>query len=160
QTRPRQPERRAGGALMDNLDPRRGRWIKVRMGLLCALMGLGLGLIVSSAYSVQIEDGGEWRDMAEKQRQRRLHVIPKRGTIYDRNGTPLAVTVEVPSASMDALEVLRGFDDKRAKIVAHDAAVRLAQALSLDAADLERKIEQRRRFVWLKRRLSKEEVER
>jgi cell division protein FtsI (penicillin-binding protein 3) len=144
---------------MENLDPRRARWIKVRMGLLCGLMGLGLGIIVSSAYSVQIEDGGEWREMAEKQRQRRLHVIPKRGSLYDRNGTALAVTVEVPSVSMDALEVLRGYDEKRAAIVAKDAAARLAQAVSIDAAELERKILQRRRFVWVKRRISKEEVE-
>jgi len=121
---------------MENLDPRRAKWIKVRMGLLCGLMGLGLGLIVSSAYSVQIEDGPEWREMAEKQRQRRLHVIPKRGSVYDRNGTPLAVTVEVPSVSMDALEVLRGYDEKRAVIVAKDAAARLSQALSVDAIDL------------------------
>ena len=144
---------------MDNLDPRRARWIKVRMGLLCGLMGLGLGLIVSSAYSVQIEDGPEWREMAERQRQRRLHVIPKRGSVYDRNGTALAVTVEVPSVSMDALEVLRGYDEKRAAIVAKDAAARLAEALSLDAAELEHKIVQRRRFVWVKRRISKEEVD-
>ena len=44
--------------------------------------------IVSSAWRVQVEDGPEWRDMAEKQRQRRLHIEPKRGTIYDRNGAP------------------------------------------------------------------------
>ncbi len=52
---------------MQNLDPRRARWIKVRMGLLCGFMGVGLGLIVSSAVSVQLEDGPEWREMAEKQ---------------------------------------------------------------------------------------------
>src|SRR4051794_27894987 len=99
---------------MRNLDPRRARWIKVRMGLLCGLMGTGLGLIVSSAYSVQLEDGGDWHEMAEKQRQRRLHVVPKRGSVYDRNGTALAVSIEVPSVSMDAVELLRGADDKRA----------------------------------------------
>ena len=101
---------------MKNLDPRRARWIKVRMGFLCGLMGVGLGLIVASAYSVQLEDGSEWREMAEKQRQRRLHVIPKRGSIYDRNGTALAVSVEVPSVSFDAVELLRAADDRRAKI--------------------------------------------
>jgi cell division protein FtsI (penicillin-binding protein 3) len=64
-----------------NLDPARARWIRTRMGVLCGLMGLALGGIVSSAWRVQIEDGPEWREMAEKQRQRRLHVEPKRGTI-------------------------------------------------------------------------------
>src|SRR5258706_631568 len=144
---------------MQNLDPRRARWIKVRMGLLCGFMGMGLGLIVSSAFSVQLEDGAEWRDMAEKQRQRRLHVIPKRGSVYDRNGTALAVSVEVPSISMDAVELLRGADDRRASLIAKDAAMRVAKVLDLDAADLEKKIVLRRRFTWLKRRISQEEVE-
>jgi cell division protein FtsI (penicillin-binding protein 3) len=122
-------------------------------------MGVGLGVIVSSAYSVQLEDGAEWREMAEKQRQRRLHVIPKRGSVYDRNGTALAVSVEVPSISLDGVELLRGADDKRAMIIGKDAAMRIAKALSLDEADLERKIAARRRFTWLKRRVSQEEVE-
>jgi cell division protein FtsI (penicillin-binding protein 3) len=144
---------------MQNLDPRRARWIKVRMGLLCGLMGVGLGLIVSSAYSVQLEDGDDWHEMAEKQRQRRLHVVPKRGSVYDRNGTALAVSVEVPSVSMDAVELLRGADDKRALVIAKDAATRIAKVLDVDAAELERKILLRRRFAWVKRRISKEEVE-
>ncbi len=144
---------------MQNLDPQRARWIKVRMGFLCGLMGMGLGLIVSSAFSVQLEDGPEWREMAEKQRQRRLHVIPKRGSVYDRNGTALAVSVEVPSVSMDAVELLRGADDRRAAIIAKDGAMRVAKVLDLDAAELEKKILLRRRFTWLKRRISQEEVE-
>jgi cell division protein FtsI (penicillin-binding protein 3) len=145
---------------MRNLDPRRARWIKVRMGLLCGLMGVGLGLIVSGAYSVQLEDGDNWREMAEKQRQRRLHVVPKRGSIKDRNGTALAVSVEVPSVSMDAVELLRGADERRSLVIAKDAATRIARALDLDATELERKILLRRRFAWLKRRITKEEVDR
>ncbi len=34
---------------MKNLDPRRARWIRMRMGILCGVMGLALGGIVSSA---------------------------------------------------------------------------------------------------------------
>ena len=41
-------------------------------------MGIALGGIVSSAWRVQAEDGPVWRDI-EKQRQRRLHIEPKRG---------------------------------------------------------------------------------
>lgn len=145
---------------MKNLDPARARWIRTRMGVLCGLMGLALGGIVSSAWRVQIEDGPEWRDMAEKQRQRRLHVEPKRGTIYDRNGTPLAVTVEVPSVSADVAEMIRGVDGKVAQdALLHDAALRLGQALSVDPAEMWAKLEQRHRFVWLKRRITGDEAE-
>lgn len=144
---------------MRNLDPKRARWIRTRMGILCGFMGLGLGAIVSSAWSVQVEDGAEWRKMAENQRRRRLHVTPKRGAIYDRNGTPLAASVEVPSAVLDAVELLRGADPQRAALLAKDAATRIAKALAIDPEPLEKRILQRRRYIRLKRRLSEAEAE-
>ena len=145
---------------MKNLDPRRARWIRTRMGILCGVMGLALGGIVSSAWRVQVEDGPEWRDMAEKQRQRRLHIEPKRGTVYDRNGASLAVSIEVPSVSADAVELLRNVDGDAAQEAAlRDAAARIGKALSLDAADVYGKISTRRRFVWIKRRISSDEAE-
>jgi cell division protein FtsI (penicillin-binding protein 3) len=129
------------------------------MGVLCGVMGLALGGIASTAWRVQVEDGPEWREMAEKQRQRRLHVDPKRGTIYDRNGTPLAVSIEVPSLSVDVAEMLRAVDGKPAQEAAlRDAAVRLGLALSMDAAEVYAKLEPRHRFVWIKRRITSDEA--
>lgn len=145
---------------MNNLDPRRARWIRLRMGVLCGLMGLALGGIVSSAWRVQVEDGPEWREMAEKQRQRRLHVEPKRGNIYDRNGTSLAVSIEVPSISADVAEMLRGIDaakDQDSKL--REVAARLARALAMDGSELYARLAQRRRFIWVKRRVTSEEAE-
>ncbi|HLK39871.1 MAG TPA: penicillin-binding transpeptidase domain-containing protein, partial [Polyangiaceae bacterium] len=145
---------------MKNLDPRRARWIRTRMGLLCGVMGIALGGVVSSAWRVQIEDGPEWRETAERQRQRRLHVEPKRGTVYDRNGAPLAVSVDVPSVSADVVEMLRGVDkapDQDAAL--RDAAARLARALSLDANELYARLIPRHRFVWVKRRITGEEAD-
>jgi cell division protein FtsI (penicillin-binding protein 3) len=145
---------------MKNLEPRRARWIRARMGVLCGLMGLALGGIVSSAWRVQVEEGPEWRDTAEKQRQRRLHVEPKRGAIYDRNGTPLAVSIEVPSVSADVAEMLRGTDDKQAQeLKLRDAAARLGRALSMNSGELYAKLAQRRRFLWIKRRVTGDEAE-
>ena len=144
---------------MKNLDPARARWIRARMGVLCGAMGLALGGVVSVAWRVQVEDGRQWREVAEKQRQRRLHVEPKRGTIYDRNGTPLAISVEVPSVSADVVELLRGIDGKAAQDAwLHEAAGRIAQALGLSADEVYGKLESRHRFVWLKRRVDEKEV--
>lgn len=143
---------------MRNLDPARARWIRIRMGMLCGLMGLGLGAIVSGAYRIQVEDGDQWLELAERQRQRRLHIQPKRGTIYDRNGTPLAESVEVPSVSMDAVEMLRGIEQKYVNMRAQQYAERIAAALDLPVADVADKIKRRRRFAWLKRRISEAEV--
>ena len=144
---------------MKNLDPKRARWIRTRMGVLCGFMGLALGGIVSSAWRVQVEDAPEWREMAEKQRQRRLHIEPKRGTIYDRNGTPLAVSVEVPSVSADVAEMLRGVDTKpEQEALLRDAAARLGRALTMDAGEVYAKLSPRHRFVWIKRRITGDEA--
>lgn len=139
--------------------PARRRWIRVRMGVLSGLLALGLGLVVSAGYSLMVEDGAAWRELAESQRQRRLHVTPKRGALYDRNGSALAVSVEVPSVSLDAVELLRGISPGQVPVVARDAANRIAQVLSLDAAQVERRILQKRRFAWLKRQISAEEAD-
>lgn len=139
--------------------PSRARWIRVRMGILSGLLALGLGLVVSAGYSLMVEDGAAWRELAETQRQRRLHVSPKRGALYDRNGSALAVSVEVPSVSMDAVELLRGVPPGQVPVVARETANRIAQVLSVDAAQIERRILQKRRFAWLKRQINAEEAD-
>ncbi len=144
---------------MKNLDRKRAWGIRLRIGILSGAMGLGLGGFVSTAYRVQVDDGSRWREMAEKQRQRRLHIEPKRGTIYDRNGTALAVSIEVPSVSADAVEMLHGVESPQAQTAAlRDAAARLGRALGVDAGELYTKLDQRKRFVWLKRRISGDET--
>ncbi len=137
----------------------RGRFIRVRMGIICGLLALGMGLVVSAGFDLMIVNGASWRELAERQRERRLNLQPKRGTLYDRNGTALAVSVEVPSVSLDALELLRDVAPEELAQVARDAATRIAAALDLDPVMLEKRILAKRRFAWLKRRVSAEEVE-
>ena len=144
---------------MKNIPPDRARRIRVRMGIICGLMAFGLGGIVAGAYRVQVEDGDQWLELAERQRQRRLHVQPKRGTIYDRNGAPLAESVEVPSVSVDAVEMLRGIESRYLPMRIQQYSDRIAQALDLPVAEIAEKIQRHRRFAWLKRRISEEEVQ-
>lgn len=145
---------------MRNLDPERAKWIRFRMGLLCGTMAIGLGGFVSSAFRVQVEDGPTWKETAENQRQRRLHVEPKRGAIYDRNGAALAASVEVPSISADIVEMVRGIEGATAQNAAlTEYAPRIAGALGLDPKDVLDRIASKRRFVWLKRRVTAEEAQ-
>ena len=145
---------------MKNLDPQRAKWIRVRMGLLCGTMALGLGGFVSSAYRVQVEDAAQWKETAENQRQRRLHIEPKRGGIYDRNGAALAASVEVPSISGDVVEMLRGIEGTNAQQAAlMELAGEIGHALGMDASEIHQKIASKRRFVWLKRRVTADEAQ-
>ncbi len=145
---------------MKNLDPARAKWIRVRMGLLCGLMAVGLGGFVSSAYRVQVEDAAAWKDAAESQRQRRLHIEPKRGGITDRNGTPLAQSVEVPSISADTIEMLKGVEGESAQASAiTEISARLGAVLKVAPSEIQQKLTNKKRFVWLKRRVTAEEAQ-
>ena len=145
---------------MKNLDPARAKWIRVRMGMLCGAMAVGLGGFVNSAYRVQVEDHKSWEETAENQRQRRLHIEPKRGGIYDRNGAALAASVEVPSISGDVVEMIRGIDSQndQNKALVEFAQI-LGKALNTDPSEIHQKLASRRRFVWLKRRVTAEEAQ-
>lgn len=132
--------------------------IRFRIYAVLGLLAIGFGMVASAAWDVMVRDGESWRELAERQRQRRLRIVPKRGTIYDRNGLAMAVSVEVPSASVDAYEVLRTVPPQQVPVVARDSANRIAAALSLDPAVVERKILSKRRFAWLKRDISIEEA--
>jgi cell division protein FtsI (penicillin-binding protein 3) len=55
---------------------------------------LGVGAILVRAAQLQIVHGAKWSREAEAQRTERAVLPARRGTIYDRNGVPLAVTQE------------------------------------------------------------------
>ena len=144
---------------MKNIEPDRARWIRLRMGILCGVLTIGLGIIVRGAFTIEVQDGDAWRALAEKQRLRRLHVAPKRGTVYDRNGTPLAISVEVPSVSADAVEMLRGIQPRYVQMRIQQYAERIGRALNIPAEKVAARLRRRRRFAWLKRRVTPAEVE-
>ncbi|MBM4358539.1 MAG: PASTA domain-containing protein [Deltaproteobacteria bacterium] len=143
---------------MKNVEPARRTGIRARAGLLCAALGIGFGVVLNGAWDIQVKDGEAWRTLAEKQRMRKLRVTPKRGTIYDRGGTALAVSVEVPSISLDAVEMFRGIDPKYVASRTDSFAQQLADALHLDKEEVAEKIRRGKRFAWLKRRVTSEEV--
>jgi cell division protein FtsI (penicillin-binding protein 3) len=55
---------------------------------------LCLALLVGRAAQVQIFNGRRWAEEAQAQRTERIVLAAPRGTLYDRHGTPLAVTQE------------------------------------------------------------------
>ncbi len=145
---------------MKNLDPARAKWMRARGIILGVLLG-GLVLnVVGRAWEMQIQQGKAWLEVAEKQRQRKLHVEPRRGRIVDRNDRSLALTVDVPSVSLDLHDLVAGASTPEAQTIrVHDAATRLAAALALDPVELERRMSQKGRFLWVKHRVSGEEAE-
>jgi len=130
-------------------EPGTGRWIRWRMvGGGVVLVGLFL-LVMFKAYRLHAVEGPRLREMAEQQYLREIKLPPRRGTIYDRNGTPLAVSVDVDSVYANPRMI--GGD-------APGVARALGQVLDLDPWALQRQLSSRRYFSWVKRRIAPREA--
>jgi cell division protein FtsI (penicillin-binding protein 3) len=124
------------------------RWARFRI-FTCGAVFAGLFAAVGKrAYNLQVKEADRLRAMAEEQYLREIELPPRRGRILDRNGGELASTADVDSIYCNP----RRLPDTR------DAARRLARALGLERAELEKKLAQRRFFAWVKRKVTPEEV--
>src|SRR3954468_2750936 len=125
------------------------RWARVRIAV-CGLVLTSLFLAVGKrAVNLQVRDADRLRAMAEEQYLREIELPPRRGRILDRNGADLASTADVDSIYCNP----RQLPDPR------EAARKLARILGLDRAELEKKLEQRRFFAWVKRKVTPEEAD-
>jgi cell division protein FtsI (penicillin-binding protein 3) len=76
---------------------REKKWIRFRIYLVRALFIGGLGIILARAYQLQVLQKEKLTSIALSGYRGVVKLPPKRGTIYDRKGRELAVTVEVES---------------------------------------------------------------
>ena len=84
-----------------------------------ALLGfwlLAAGVICARAIQVQAVQSGEWSALAEAQHQSDQRVVAARGSVLDRDGTPLAVSRERFSIAI-AMEQITDLDLVRMKLV-------------------------------------------
>lgn len=124
------------------------KWIRFRIYLVAFLFVFGLGVILARAYQLQVLERDRLGAMASAGYKGVIKLPPKRGTIFDREGHELAISVEVGS------------------IYAHPNLVkkknRTANQLSLHLNIPKRNIlpllKSSRSFVWIKRRVSPEKV--
>lgn len=97
-----------------------------RVIILAAILG-GAGLVGARVTQLQVVQAATWKDRADGQHAARRALPAPRGTIYDRDGVPLAVSQEVyrisvaprelrePDAAADALVEALGIDRRRAR---------------------------------------------
>ncbi|MHB8173762.1 MAG: peptidoglycan D,D-transpeptidase FtsI family protein [Nitrospirota bacterium] len=118
--------------------------LKRRVMLVIVLVAAGyMGVIVKLVY-LQVIEKNFLAQKALRQQQEVVDLPPRRGTIYDRTGAELAVSVEADSL----YGVPANVHDP------HAVAAALAPVLGKDVKSLERKLEGDRKFVWLARQVS------
>lgn len=121
-----------------------------RIKFLQVVILIVFGVVAVRAFEFQVMRPGEIIDRANKRFERTVELTPHRGSIFDRKGQPLAVSIPVKSVGANP----RIMDNP------HMAASLLAGILGLDRPALDRRLAQRRCFTWIKRQVTPEEAER
>ena len=106
-------------------------------------MGMGFALVALRLVYLQVYQREKLTVRAERQQERVVKLDPKRGTIYDRMGRELAVSLDVDSV----YGVPSGIDNPRA------VALQLSRILREDRRGLERRLAGNKQFVWLSRKV-------
>ncbi len=120
----------------------RGRRYVLLLLLLC-----GFGVVLFRLVTLQVLQAAELSVKADRQHQKTVSLEGARGTIVDRHGKVLAMNVEVPSV----FGVPNTVDSPLT------TARQLSPILHVRTDELERKLRQDRRFVWLARKLDPEQ---
>jgi cell division protein FtsI (penicillin-binding protein 3) len=88
-----------------------------RIGLLELLIMAGLAAVVVRAAQYQLIEREHWAAVAERTRTAPLELPARRGTLYDRDGMPLAVSQEFYRVGVAPWEVPRALRDTVARLL-------------------------------------------
>lgn len=120
---------------------------QIRIRIFGVLFILAFCVIAARAFQLQVVEAPELRARADQQRHHVVKLAPRRGSIVDRHGNPLAVSLEVDSLYADPVLI----QDPAA------TARKLAPVLKMSQADLLKVLSDKsKRFVWLQRLLDPE----
>ncbi len=124
----------------------RQRMTRLRLMLLALSVSLWALVIGIRLLHLQVLERSAYEHQGLRQSERTINLDPRRGPILDRNGHPLAFSVDAES--------LYAVPQDISKPAATAAA--LARALGLDPAgrkELQAQLQRNRAFVWVKRKL-------
>lgn len=123
--------------------------VKFRLTIVWLFFLLMFLVVVARAFQLQILQGEKLKRLGERQHLKEWIILPKRGTILDRAGEPLALSLEVQSVYARP----RRLKDPEA------AARSLARALGLELSEVQQKFRTEKPFVWIKRQITPKEAE-
>lgn len=123
---------------------------KIKSGLIF-LVFLGMMIIlIYRLFSIQVLGYSKLAYKAKDMHTINIKIEPKRGKLFDRNKNVLAMSVPMPSVYADPSLV-------KEPLV---TAGKLAEILNLDSKFLYGRLSRKKRFVWLKRKITIEDKER
>lgn len=125
------------------------KFIRLRILIVGLVFTAAFALIGGKALMLQITQGSWLSRKASGQVEDELRSVGKRGTIFDRRGREMAVSVDVTSIAV-----------RPARVKDPEAAARdLAGILKRPAAEIKARLTSTKPFVWVKRQATPKEVE-
>ena len=121
---------------MNSLSLGRVRWFALFLAFWAAA-------VVTRLLWVQVAQGSKYRARAQRQQERRVEVSPRRGSILDRSGRELAVSVE-------CLSIYAIPDEVQGPTA---VALALAGPLEMTPPEIAAKLSRDSGFVWLRRKV-------
>ncbi len=124
--------------------------IRARLYVVAMVLALSSSALIVRAVDLQVVRKDFYQEQGDQRYLRDIPIPVSRGTIFDRNGEPLAVSTPVESIWANPSDVLS----------AADRLPELAKALGLDDDELKQKLVQRsdKEFVYLKRHLNPDDA--
>jgi cell division protein FtsI (penicillin-binding protein 3) len=122
-----------------------------RLYVVLAVLGLASSALVVRAVDLQVVRKDFYQEQGDARYLRDLPIPVSRGTIFDRNGEPLAVSTPVESIWVNPMELLEHAD----------RIPQLANAAGLDEESLKRKLIERsdKEFYYIKRHLNPDDAQ-
>lgn len=131
--------------------------MKIVLFIFCLIV---IGITGKLGYE-QLFHASKLESGALNARLREMDIKPNRGTIYDRNGVALAISIATESVYINP-RVIRDEDKaekEKNRQPREDVVQSLASILGLDAAEVDAKIDKNVSFVYIKRRIPDEQAE-
>jgi cell division protein FtsI (penicillin-binding protein 3) len=125
-------------------------WLKFRIFFVFFLLFISFILIFVRVLQLQVREKERLQELAERQHQRMITLVPSRGTIYDRNLGVLAESTEIDSLYAHPRQI-----ENPSKV-----ARKIARVLEMKKSTIEKKLRYQKPFVWLQRKISPEKAER
>jgi cell division protein FtsI (penicillin-binding protein 3) len=123
--------------------------MRARILAIFLILLLGLGSIAAKLFTIQIQHGDRLTERATKQYHRLVPLVSRRGTISDRAGRELAVSLRVSSV----------FAQPGAITDPPGTARALAPILGQPVREIQARLTTDKTFVWLQRQLEPRQAE-
>ncbi len=122
---------------------RRGARPAVRLFSLLGCLAIALTAVAGRLVQLQVVKAPMFENLGARQRVRQVELPAKRGTIFDRHGTPLAMSVDARAIYANPQFIS---DPK-------DTAARIAPIIGIEPALIEERLSRKAPFVYVARKL-------